>query len=261
MYKPADICNQALDAIGSPMSIGDLEEGSRESQVLLRHYGPILRKLLRSVHWDFARAQVPLELLADATLQNTSVPSVVQRPWSYCYAYPTDCVKARFVPMACPSPSGVPSGNTSLAVSVPLTAVSTCTGNQNTRLIPARFLIATDPNFPPPPGQEWWAIQGVAPNSRTVVLTNVKHAHLVYTKYQPYPSLWDPSFRDAFVALLASEVALALTPDKKFGLQMRNVQIAVAKEKIMAARISDGNEGHYTVNREASWIATRNTGA
>lgn len=261
MYKAADVCNQALIAIGSDMLIGDLEEGSRESRVLVNLYAPTLRKLLRSAHWDFARAQEPLLLLADATGQTASMPTMVQRPWNYAYAYPDDCLMARFVPMTLQPPgAGFPAGNTSIPPGIPMTTGGNNTGLQNARLIPARFLIGSDPNFPPMPGQEWFVTQGVSPTARTVVMTNVVHAHLVYTRFQPYANLWDASFRDAFVALLASEAAMVLAPERKLAVQIRNAQIAIAKDKIMAARVSDGNEGHYTTNREASWMRARNLG-
>jgi hypothetical protein len=75
-----------------------------------------------------------------------------------------------------------------------------------------------------------------------------------------YPSVWDPLFRAAFVSYLASEIALPLSADKKFGLTMRAQNIAVAKAKIEQARIRDGNEGTYSSNLSVDWMAARRTG-
>jgi hypothetical protein len=67
-------------------------------------------------------------------------------------------------------------------------------------------------------------------------------------------------FREAMVAYLASQVALPLAKDKKFGLQMRKDNIEIAKAKIKAARVVDGNEGFYSSDLRVDWMATRNIG-
>ena len=64
-----DIANRVLDALGMNVTIGDLEDGSREAAVLLRSYQPCLEQLLRAAHWNVARKQAPLLLLGDATGQ------------------------------------------------------------------------------------------------------------------------------------------------------------------------------------------------
>ena len=101
-YKPEDLCNQALDAIGSLVFIGDLQEGSRVSQVCLRHYGPILTRLLRDQNWDFAERTVALSLLKSAPPGGYSISTPWSStyplpPWLYEYSYPTDCLKIRCI--------------------------------------------------------------------------------------------------------------------------------------------------------------------
>ena len=78
VYRPTDIMNQALDAMGWETTIGDAEEGSREARVLLRAYRECLRQMLRGAHWDWARKTAPLTLLADATGQTQNVGTIVK---------------------------------------------------------------------------------------------------------------------------------------------------------------------------------------
>ncbi len=260
---PTDIAQLALDSIGSPVTIGDLEEGTREAQVLLRAYWTCLRQLLRAAHWNFARKTAPLVLLADATGNTPNVGTQVPIPWTFEYVYPQDCMKARFVPWNYNSNLGTPQGN----IVPPNNQAPLTTAGQapltGARLRPARWVEATDFNYPVSagPGADTWDTQGVSPQGRTVILTNVKFAQLVYTALLNYPTNWDFLFRAAFVAYLASEVALPLwTKDRKFGLQMRAQQIQIAKEKIQQARTTDGNEGTYAVNLSVDWLAARNAG-
>ena len=261
MNLPADVANQALDAIGYDKAIGDLQEGTRPAQVLLRAYGQCLRQLLRGAHWDFARKQAPLTLLADATGQTANVGTLVPVPWYYSYAYPPDCAKARFIPwnQAAQNP-GVPVGNIQIP-STPLVTGLAQPPLTGQRLQAARFTVATDPNFAPAPGQISWEVQGLSPQGQTVILTNVQNAQIVYTAIMLYPSNWDPLFRAAMVAYLASEIALPLnTKDRKFGLQLRREQIEVAKAKIQQARITDGNEGWFSSDISVDWMQFRSAG-
>lgn len=260
MNTPEDIANQALDAAAIDLVIGDMQEGTRQAQVVLRAYSQCLRQLLRAAHWDFARRQAPLVLLADATGQTPDVPTIVPAPWAYEYAYPIDCMKARFVPREFVNP-GAPSGNYALPNGVPiLPGVASAPTGFRARLEPARFLVANDTNYVPPetPGDSY--VQGVSPTGRTVILTNVKCAKLVYTGLMIYPSVWDAKFRAGMVAYLAAEIALPLSADKKFGMAMRQQNIAIAKEKIMEARISDGNEGFSNSDIRVDWMDIRGAG-
>jgi hypothetical protein len=202
-----------------------------------------------------------LTLLADASGSTPGVGTVVPTPWIYEYAWPISCLKARFVPH---NPFGVntpiPPGNIIAPDSnLPFVGgpqASPLTGQRNH---PARFLVATDYNYAPPAGQVTWDVQGVSPNGRTVILTNVRCAKLVYTALILYPSLWDPLFTEAMVAYLASQTALAIwsKKDRKFGLEVRAQQIAIAKEKITAARVMDGNEGWFSSDIHVDWMEFR----
>lgn len=266
MSTPSDLVNRALDAAGADTIIGDIEDGSPESNVALRHYAPVLRQLLRAAPWDMARKQAPLFLLADATGQTANVGTRVPAPWIYEYAYPTDCVRVRFVPLNPQNTGGsAPAGNIALPTTPSTTAGSTPPLNQN-RLVPAPYLVTTDDQYPPqltqgPGGTPWWEIQGISPGARSVILTNVQNAYAVYTCLQLYPSLWDPQFEEAFVAALAERIALPLSKDKKMGMTFRAQNMAIAKERIRSARISDGNEMWATTDHTPDWIRVRSSGA
>ena len=92
--SPTAIANQSLDAAGITFTLGDIEEGTRSAQVCLRAYRHCLQQLLRAAHWNFARKQAQMELLADASGQTPNVGTIVPAPWTYEYAYPPDCMKA-----------------------------------------------------------------------------------------------------------------------------------------------------------------------
>lgn len=261
MNLPADIANQALDAAAVDYTLGDLEEGTKAAQVTLRAYGQCLRQLLRAANWDFARKTSPLMLLADATGQTANVGSLVPTPWIYEYAYPIDCMKVRLIPWNYGQFPTVPVGNIAIPQGVPLTTGS---GGQQVligqRLKPSRFVVATDPNYTPPQGAIFWETQGQSPQGNTVILSNVKNATVIYTALMLYPSVWDALFRAALVSYLASEIALPLAKDKKFGLQIRKEQIEIAKMKIKEARVVDGNEGFYSSDIRVDWMDARRSG-
>lgn len=261
MNEPSDIGNQVLDALGWPNSIGDLEEGTPEARVLLRAYSQCLRQLLRSAHWNFARRQAPLLLLADATGQTQNVGTLVPQPWVYSYAYPNDCMKMRFVPWSQPSQgTGIPAGNiVPPNPNVPQTTGTNDFSRQGARLVPARWLEGVDTANAPPAGAQNWIEQGVSPQGRSAVFTNVKNAQGVYTGLMNYPSNWDPLFRAAFVAYLAAEVAVPIwtNKDRKYGMAIRKDQVAIARDKIVTARAIDGNEGWYSSDFEPDWMRFR----
>lgn len=262
MNLPTDLANQALDAIGMPINLGDIEDGTQPAQIIVRAYRQCLMQLLRSAHWDFARKTAQLQLLGDATGNTPDVGTSVAQPWLYCYAYPTDGMKVRFVPWNWQNQaSNVPQGNISIPTTTPLV---TGIGNQSpgARIIPARFVVATDYNYPPAQGQLSWEVQGVSPQGRTVINTNVRNASAVYTALMLYPSTWDALFRAAFVAYLAAEIALPIwaEKDRAFGLRVRAEQVSIVKEKVTQARLTDGNEGTYSSDIRVDWMDTRNSG-
>lgn len=267
---PAGICNRALMAISSDAELGDpdLQEGTKEARACLRVYGPTLRQLLRSAHWNFSRFQGQLTLLNDRTGQTPNVGTGTSGmgPWRYEYAWPIDALKARFVPF---SPTqqggGAPSGNIALPNNPLMSGLGAC--YPFARQIPARFLVTQDqiPNVIGAPTSwdqvpDWMSAEGQGPDRQTVILTNVQNATLVYTRLVTYPSEWDSLFQEAMVAAIGEKIAMQVLPDKKFALQMRNQQIAVAKQALEQARVRDGDEGWTGVDHVPDWLRIRNSG-
>lgn len=262
-YAIANVASQALAAIGWPNLIGDIEEGTKEAQLCLLHYGQCRRKLLRAAHWGWARKQAPLQMLADSSGNTPNVGTKVPGHWCYEYAFPTDGLKSRFVPWNRENTGvgGVPAGN----ISIPNTPLVTGLGEQpilGGRQIPALFLESSDFNYPPVPGQQTDNVSGVSPQARTVILTNVKNAELVYTADILYPSVWDSLFRDAFVALLASEIALPIwvKVDRNFGMKMRDSQIPIVQQKVREARVVNANSNPSTSDISVDWMRIRRSG-
>lgn len=280
MTQPADLANRALDAIGVRATIGDLQEGSDQSKVLLRQYGPCMRQLYRGAHWNFSRRQIDLVMLQDATGQTTqyqienSIPNTVgigtvgMRPWVYSYRWPPDCVAVRFLPEPWREQAGaIPPGN----ITSPNPTVPQFTGQSSVALarqFPRRFLVANDviPNLLGQP-IAWNQVpdtamtMGQGLTSQTVILCNHKHATAVCTALITYPDQWDPLFQEAFVAMLAERVAMSLVPDRKAALAVRDEQIKIAKSALDQARIRDGNEMWLSTDHTPDWIRIRSSGA
>lgn len=243
----------------------------------LRHYGPALRQLLRSAHWNCARKRYPLTLLQDSTGQTTQQqmsagqPVTVgtgtpnMPPWTYEYRWPIDCVKARFVPMSLQTNPNPPTGNIAIP-SNPL--MSGLNQGPFHRQIPTRFVVGTDdvPNLIGQP-ETWDQIpdtsttMGQGISSQTVILSNQQNASLVYTALVTYPDQWDPLFTQAFVALLGSYFAMPLVPDRKEAIRVRTDMIAITKTALEQARISDGNEAWANADLSVDWLRIRNSGS
>lgn len=259
---PTDLANLALDKIGFKTVLGDIEDGTIAAQVCLRSYRECLSQLLRGAHWQFARKQAPLTLLGDASGQTPNVGTLVVRPWRYEYSYPVDCCRLIYVPFRHPPAMGRNYALPAVPINPALAA-----GNQNQhggRPRPSRFLVARDHNYPPTLGQISWEVQGLSPQGRTVILSDVQQAEAVYTSMVLYSSEWDALFRSAFVAYLASEVAVPLAADtpqaKQMAMKEREAQIAIVKAKLMEARIVDGNESWSSTDHQADWMQFRRTG-
>ena len=268
MLEPADIINRALDALGTGKTIGSMVDGTTESEAGRRIYGPTLRQLLRAANWAFARKRAPIQLLGDSTGQTPTVGTQVEPPWLYVYAWPIDGVRARWLPWngITPIAGGIPSNITLPSEpTMPSLGVPFNYGRE----IPARFLCAVTDQYPVVTGQTDWQdlpdlddIEGVGPNSRRIVLTNVPCAQLVYTFLCKEPTIWDDLFSEAMVAVLASRLAMAVLPDKKMALAERNNHIAIAKNAIREARVASAQESGFrqTVDRMPDWIRGRRAG-
>lgn len=238
--RPEDICNRALDECGLD-PIGSIEEGTRNARAMLRIYTPTLRQMLAAAPWNFARKQIPLTLMADASgtyIANTDVP----QPWGYMYEWPTDCVHARWVPAT----SGT---NVDSAGNVTFPAWNA----------PTPFIVTSAP-ITNPPDSNWDLIEGHDPEQTRVILSNYYGAQLVYTGLMQYPDAWDPLFEQGMVGALAARSAMPLIEDKKFARAVRQDNVQLAKMALDAARVRDGNEGWTIADHTPDWIRARTSG-
>lgn len=218
--SPAEIGNLALDAIGARATIASLSEASNEARVISRQYNQALEDVLASAHWNFARKQVALTMLKDATVGDDT-----PTPWVYEYAYPADCVSARYImPMVAVDPAAV----------VGTVAAPSLVGP------PARFIISQDVDSSDTPIK--------------VILTNQPQAVLVYTVRITNPQLFDGLFTRALSAYLGALIAVALAGDKR----LAQMAFDAADRMVRSARVSNGNEGGPTViDSVPDWIAVR----
>ena len=260
---PTAVVQQALDEGGIDYLLGDIEDGTKPSQVLLRAYRQCLMQMLRAANWDFARRESDLLLLADSTGQTPNVGTLVfGNQYQFEYALPIDAMRIRYIPANRDTHPGSPPGNIQPPdASAPIMPNLNQSPGLIHRIRPARFVITNDTNYPPPQGVQDWVVQGVSPQGRVVILTNVRHAKAVYTYLCLYPSVWDALFREALVAYIAAKVVLPLSKDKKAGMEMRKAQMEIAKDKVMTARAIDGNEGFYSSSVRVNWLDTRYIGA
>lgn len=263
-YSPTDVANEALDAILWPDSLGDIQSGDHEAQVMLRAYGLCRKQLLRAANWSFARKTAPMLLLADATGNTPNVGTIVPNPWYiYEYALPNDCLRPRFIPWNLSNQADVVPPNNIQIPSTPLTGGIGQQGPIGQRIRPAQFTVEMDYNYPPPPGQLYDQVEGVSPQARTVICTNVRYASLVYTADMLYPSNWDPLFRSAMVAYMASKTAGSIwsKKDPKFGMQVQAQQENKLRAVVEQARIADGNSAGPTgADIAVDWMTSRRVG-
>ena len=276
--SPEDLCNESLDLIGyDGPPLGDLQEGSPAATTALHAYLPTLRLLLRSAPWNFARKSAIMQLLQDATGNTQGIGTNVPPPFTYEYQFPIDAVKVRFVPWSWPyGPNGAPLGAPANNISVP--PVPNFAVPTNPAIYPkpalARFQIAYDDTLPNVVGDpsaggtaaDWASVEGEGPLSKRVVLCDVPApARCVYTALTLVPETWDPTFREAFVQLLAARFAVPVLTRQGIphpqAMQIAAGHSAFAKDRALEARALDYNETMGTTDHVPDWIKARRWGA
>lgn len=257
IYTPTAVANEALDAAALDFTLGDIADGTRPAQVCLRAYTRCFKQLIRAAHWSFARKEAPLQLVADASGLTAGVGTLVPAGFIYAYNYPSDCALVRYIPAANWNVNPpVPAGNiTPSDPTAPLTTGQSAAPSPGWRPRPTRFLVTNDPNYVPDGASN--DIPGVSPIGQTLILSNVQNARCVYTFEATWVNLWDEMFRSAMVAFMASQIVLPLARDKKFGAEMRNQNIAIAKDKIRDARAMSSNEGWSSSDIGVDWMRIR----
>ncbi len=232
MVAPVDLCNRALAAIGTRSTIASLDEQSPEAAACALEFEATRDELLRLYAWDWARQQVPLAVLkaAQGTPENPAGTGAAPPiPWLYSYAYPADCIRARYIVPLIPQPSrgGVP-------IAPAGTALPSYIGGK-----PVRFTVAGDVD--------------ANGNSLRVILCNMRQAQLVYTRRVPDANVWDELFQAALVGRLAAKLVVALSGDKTLA-RLAIQQGADAEQKAAAL---NGDEGLTVISADAEWMQAR----
>ncbi len=238
MVADVDVANMALDQIGARFSVTSINPpgppNNPNAIVVSRHYQPKIDALHRAAHWNCTRRQADLTLLkaAQGTPENpagTTLP-IPPIPYQYEYAYPADCLKARYL---------LPNPPTSGSVSPPLLGAGT----------------VMTPTWYPASGYKFAV--GIDTDSNgnqiRVILTDLEFASCVYTARILNPDLWDPHFLAAASATLGAWLVNPLARNA----QVLKEQIEIAQGIILQARVSDGNEGVTSVDHIPDWMAVR----
>lgn len=245
MIIDTDVANRAILQVGARGQVASLQtEKTNEARYVRAFYETTLRALLRSAHWNFARKFAYMTQLKSApgALGNTAAATVNWQPatqppppWLFEYAYPADCLKFRYIS---------PQVQNNTLAGTPIFAVPSSVPVPVMGLQAQRFIEARDDNIPGSPG------------AAKVILSNQAQALGCYTTMVDNPDLWDPQFMQAFECALGVRVAIPLSGDKKLAADAREE----AKAIILAARVSDGNEGLTfgpSTERVPDWLAVR----
>lgn len=233
MASPVSICNQALSSIGQQVQINSFNDNSPAARAANTLYTMLMQMLTRAAPWDKFRAQRALTLLKATVINGVTSDDPPPSPWNYEYAYPSDCLKARFIQ---PTPLPVEAG-------VPLTTAPNAALVTNALPTNVPFVVATDLD--------------ASSNPISVILTNLPQAQLIYNRdLSQVPDLWDPLYTSAAVALLGAYFINALARDRA---QM-NDQIALAKNLIDQARAASGNESISNADHIPDWVQARMAG-
>jgi hypothetical protein len=230
------IINMALAEIGARARVSSINpsDGSAEGDVASLLYQTKIDDLHRAAHWNFAKFQGPLTLLkaAAGTPENPTglVTLIPPRPWSYSYAYPSNCLKARYILPAMPT-----YGNGG----IPFTTADNYAHPACNPNVAVRFSVGVDTD--------------AGGNDVRAIFTNMSQAELVYTKRMTDPNLWDHSFIQAATSYMGAWFVNALARNAA----LHKDQMNIAAQVVAKARVSDGNEGPVVMDHTPDWISIR----
>lgn len=233
MATSLEMAKQALSLIGTRTAITSLSDGSNEAAELSLHLDTCRKQLLSQAWWNFARYTAVLTLnrarpgTPEATTATTTWDATwPQPPWLYSYHVPADFLQARYV-----------------------------TSRQETSAVPIfptqNVYIREGQTYPFILGRDTHA-SNAALQAR-VILTNAPNALLCYTADITETGIWDEQFVDAYIHLLAARAVYNLTGDKQRQKQLYEM----VNEKIVLARIGDGNEGLTMPDIVPDFLAVR----
>jgi hypothetical protein len=226
MTSAADIAiaNQALGACRARTQIiTSFVQAGPEANQINQNYTSTRDNLLRMFDWSFAKSTVSLgnplkQYNPSATGWTNAQPPP---PWLYEYAYPAGVVKVRAI-----------FGQNVAGLTVP---VLPNTGQD------------IGPQIP------YYSYEVVNDGGARVVVTNAPGAIAVVTLGGLDPTVWDSTFTDAFIALLAANIAMPLTGDQN----LTDSLYKMANGLIEAARVAAANESTTVQHIMPDWIRAR----
>jgi len=185
------LVNQALIAIGYPVRIGDLYEGSEASNAAVEVYAQTRDELLDAGDWPLARrANVALTLLKGPPPAGGYNPLEPWGPtypppgWLYEYAYPDDMIDLKAIH---PQPSMIFDLDPK----------------------PATWRVDNDNSLVDR--------NGAATVQKKVILSNTKNAVATYIGQVTDPQLWEPGFTKVMIATFSKKLAVALGHSPQLG--------------------------------------------
>lgn len=231
---PVGVCNLGLAEIGNRSPISSFSDGTTQARTAALFYTPKLQMLARSAPWDSFRAQIAMTQLKAAIVNGVVSSNPPPQPFQVEYAWPSDCLKARFIR---------PTLNAA-STTIPLTTASQ-----------TYLPYAAAPNsIPFVPATDY----DTTGNPIKVILTNLYNAQLVYTRdLTQVPDLWDSLFLAAATALLGAYFINALARNKA---QM-DEQVAIAQGAISQARAASANETINNIDHIPDFLAVRTQSA
>lgn len=253
MASPADIVNRALSHLGLDPTVVSLDgkDASREAVQARLWYHPVRRQMLESGLWNFATRQTSLEELEE--------PPTYER-WSIAYRWPADCVRViRLLDLHSVRGQDITDFPAGGGFSTGPVLFRTGAGH-TTPSVKAR----TDPTLGGPGIMEYRGVldgyytdyQIVYRDSERVILSNIPNALAEYVADLQEPGEWSDQFTQAFVALLASHLAMPLTNEQ--AKQQAALQLYAHFAKDAATR--NAQESRDSYQPDAAWIRARRSG-
>jgi hypothetical protein len=195
--------------------------------------------MARETPWACLKKQEPITIVraAEGTPENpqgTTLP-IARPPYNYEYVIPSDCLDTRYlVPHI--KPSSYPQDD------IPQTTAS-------------RIAMTAYPAGGAIPFETAYGTNELGQPIK-VILTNLRHAELVYTVNNDNPDVWDSLFQRAMVARLAAYFVPALN----LNINLISLCEKIASQAIGDAMASDGNEGINVMDHTPDWILARGAG-
>jgi hypothetical protein len=223
-----NLANQALGAARARTQlITSFSQGGPEASQINQNYASTRDMLLRMFDWGFAKSTVSLgtalktyDPTATAGWTNAQPPP----PWLYEYTFPASAVKIRAV------------------------------FGQNVPGIIVPVLPNTGQDIGPQLPYYTWEV--VNDGGVKVIVTNAPGALAVVTLGGLDPTVWDASFTNAFVMLLAANIALPLSGDS----QLADYLMKQASGLIQDAKVQSANQSVDIQHIMPDWLRARGTG-